>query len=319
MSNGHEHGHHHSHRDPGASVGRGPTGDEVLLTRAGDPNLPSLENRVAFQWEQPRDTLGYQHATHKDETLLEWMAVGLQHRPAAALDVGCAYGNHLLMLNAKLGCDQSVRLVGVDLYGDGLTFGKEFAKSIPGYANVNYQAGDLEQGLNFPDDTFDVVNFADVFEHLEDPVASLRELKRVTKPGGTILISTPLRDSLFKRAANRANTLSRGRVYRKYYVGKGSELDEAGNPVMQHHAGHDHISEMTFPELKEAARQAGLAVEDVKLMSVMSGSAWFDRHPFLLSGLVFVEAVHRVAKRPSWAHAVCLQLRVDASSVSARN
>ena len=40
----------------------------------------------------------------------------------------------------------------------------------------------------------------------------------------------------------------------------------------------------------------------------MSGSRWFDKHPFLLSGLVFVEAMHRVLQRPSWAHAVVLRL-----------
>lgn len=70
---------------------------------------------------------------------------------------------------------------------------------------------------------------------------------------------------------------------------------------------------MTLPELRQTAAAAGLEVGDVELMSVMSGSKWFDRHPFVLSALTLTEAVHGVLRRPSWAHAVCLRLVVPRS------
>ena len=60
-------------------------------------------------------------------------------------------------------------------------------------------------------------------------------------------------------------------------------------------------------ELIEAGRQAGLRLAEVELMSVMSGSEWFDEHAFLLAGLMALEAVHRVLRRPSWAHAVVVR------------
>jgi hypothetical protein len=51
---------------------------------------------------------------------------------------------------------------------------------------------DLER-LSFPDASFDLIISNDVHEHVPDPVGGLRELARVLKPGGTLLMSTPLR------------------------------------------------------------------------------------------------------------------------------
>lgn len=172
-----------------------------------------------------------------------------------------------------------------------------------------FSQADVVAGLPFADCTFDAVCLADVLEHLERPVDALKELRRVTKPKGHIIVSTPLRTSLFKTAASTANRLTGGRIYRRYYAGKGSELDEHGEPTMEVHAGHGHISEMTLPELTKAADEAGLTVVAAEPMSVMSGSKWFESHPFLLAGFMFVEAAHSVMRRPSWAHSVVLDLQ----------
>ncbi len=212
-----------------------------LLARGGDPHLPSLENRVAFQWEAMADSLAHRHSIHRDTTVIGWLAAAVRERPAAVLDVGCAYGNHLLMLNSRLGCDQEVRLVGLDLHEDGLRYGRAFAATVPGYANVSFATGDLTAGLDFADATFDAINLADVLEHLEDPVGVLRELARITKPGGVIVVSTPLRDGMVKRLAAGANRLSRGRIYRAYYAGKETELDEHGAPVMHPRRPRPHL------------------------------------------------------------------------------
>jgi SAM-dependent methyltransferase len=46
------------------------------------------------------------------------------------------------------------------------------------------------EGLPFPDASFDVVLCTQVLEHAHDPVQAVRELYRVTRPGGHVLLST---------------------------------------------------------------------------------------------------------------------------------
>lgn len=45
--------------------------------------------------------------------------------------------------------------------------------------------------LIFEDDSFDVIFALEVFEHFSNPQYAIEELRRVLKPGGTLLISTP--------------------------------------------------------------------------------------------------------------------------------
>lgn len=54
-----------------------------------------------------------------------------------------------------------------------------------GVANVRGEVGDVHH-LPFPDATFDVTHAHMVLQHVADPVQALREMARVTKPGGLI-------------------------------------------------------------------------------------------------------------------------------------
>jgi SAM-dependent methyltransferase len=45
--------------------------------------------------------------------------------------------------------------------------------------------------LPFPDDAFDLVTSLDVIEHIDDDVAALAELRRVLRPGGSLLVAVP--------------------------------------------------------------------------------------------------------------------------------
>lgn len=50
---------------------------------------------------------------------------------------------------------------------------------------------DANSRLPFEDDAFDLVWSSEVIEHLAEPAGSLAELRRVTAPGGDIILTTP--------------------------------------------------------------------------------------------------------------------------------
>ena len=56
-----------------------------------------------------------------------------------------------------------------------------------GLDTVGFAVGDVH-ALDFPDDSFDVVHAHQVLQHVGDPVTALREMARVTKPGGVIAV-----------------------------------------------------------------------------------------------------------------------------------
>ncbi len=92
------------------------------------------------------------------------------------LDVGCGTGANLEMLSAFGEAE------GVDVSDDALEFCRR--------KGLTVQKG-LAETLPFEDETFDLTTALDVVEHLDDDIAGLREMYRVTKYGGYSLIFVP--------------------------------------------------------------------------------------------------------------------------------
>ena len=93
------------------------------------------------------------------------------------LDVGCGTGANLLMLS------QYGDAEGVDVSEDALAFCRE-----RGLDKVRLGAGEQ---LPYEDGTFDLVTALDVVEHMDDDLAGLREMRRVLRPGGRVLLFVP--------------------------------------------------------------------------------------------------------------------------------
>jgi SAM-dependent methyltransferase len=51
--------------------------------------------------------------------------------------------------------------------------------------------GDVDEPLPFADEAFDAVVMKDLLEHVADPVALVRETRRVLRPGGLVFASSP--------------------------------------------------------------------------------------------------------------------------------
>ncbi|MGV9883246.1 class I SAM-dependent methyltransferase [Streptomyces sp. NPDC003006] len=102
-------------------------------------------------------------------------------RTATVLDIGCGDGTAAATAAPLLA---GHRVIGVDWSQDALK---------RAHARLPYVVrGELtDGGLPFADGAADAVLFSEVIEHLVDPDSALDELRRVLRPGGHLMLSTP--------------------------------------------------------------------------------------------------------------------------------
>ena len=111
------------------------------------------------------------------ESLVEQICSNIDAANPLILDVGCGTGANLKML-ARFG-----RAEGVDISQQAVSFCRERGLEC-------VKLGAVEQ-LPYENESFDLVTALDVIEHLDDDVAGLREIHRVLRPGGFVLIFVP--------------------------------------------------------------------------------------------------------------------------------
>ncbi|MET7443466.1 class I SAM-dependent methyltransferase [Streptomyces sp. NPDC004082] len=99
------------------------------------------------------------------------------------LDIGCGPGTITADLAALV---PEGRVTGVDRAPDVLEQARATAAE-RGLPNVDFAVADVH-ALDYPDDTFCVVHAHQVLQHVGDPVAALREMVRVTRPGGLVAV-----------------------------------------------------------------------------------------------------------------------------------
>jgi SAM-dependent methyltransferase len=95
------------------------------------------------------------------------------------LDVGCGPGTITLDIAARV---SPGHVTGLDNEAEVIDHAREAAQDV---SKVKFRTGDV-YALDFPDESFDVVHAHQVLQHLTDPVAALREMRRVCKPGGVV-------------------------------------------------------------------------------------------------------------------------------------
>lgn len=100
---------------------------------------------------------------------------------ASVLDVGCGPGTITVDIAARVAPG---RVVGMDASPEVIEQAKAFARE-RGLDNVEFVVGDAYR-LGFDDATFDVVHAHQVLQHVSDPVALLREFRRVRRAGGVV-------------------------------------------------------------------------------------------------------------------------------------
>lgn len=97
------------------------------------------------------------------------------------LDVGCGPGTITADLARRVAPGE---VLGLDAAEEVLAEARQ-QPDLPG--TVRFAVGD-GYALDHPDDSFDVVHAHQVLQHLSDPVAALREMRRVCRPGGVVAV-----------------------------------------------------------------------------------------------------------------------------------
>jgi ubiquinone/menaquinone biosynthesis C-methylase UbiE len=107
---------------------------------------------------------------------------------SSLLEVGCGDGALSGLIYKTFHC----QITGIEPSPDGIRFSREMFEAY-GFKGTF----EISEGYQFkyPDNHFDFIVLADVIEHLQYPDLMLKEMKRVLKPGGKAIVTTPLRTS----------------------------------------------------------------------------------------------------------------------------
>jgi SAM-dependent methyltransferase len=136
-------------------------------------SLDRLSERYAEHNRTERGA-GFVFAGPEREALFKRYVGGPGHR---VLDLGCRDG--ALTRTYVEGND----VVGVDADREALAAAARLG--------IETHWADLDQPLDFPDASFDVVVAGELLEHLRDPAPLVAEVRRVLRPGGTFVASVP--------------------------------------------------------------------------------------------------------------------------------
>jgi O-antigen biosynthesis protein len=155
----------------------GPPTRPPMLIGIAEPSAerPSAERFVPL-------TMGRTLTEAEHQARYQWAAAAVAGR--TVLDAGCGLGYGTAIL-AEAGAK---RAIGVDLSDHAVAD----ARALVGRHDVEYRVADLHQ-LPFDAGAFEVVVCFEAIEHMHDVETALDEFRRVLRPDGLLLISSPNR------------------------------------------------------------------------------------------------------------------------------
>lgn len=146
------------------------------------------------------------------------------------LDIGCGFAESLGYHKSR-GCD----VYGVDADENIIRVGTKF--------DYKVHHGMFDYTL-YEENFFDYVTLAQAIEHMNDPIGTLKDIRKILKPGGLLLLSTP-------------NACGWGaRIFRHLWI--------------NWHVPY-HIQWFTISSMNTAAKKSGFMIEN---LSTITSSTW---------------------------------------------
>lgn len=153
-------------------------------------------------------------------------------RGKRVLDVGCLGGKI-----SRLIMEQNNEVWGIEV--------NPAAAAVASRRGIRVKVADVDEGIPFDAEVFDVVNAADIVEHLYDTQHFFQESHRVLKKGGLLMLTTPNLNSWDNRIR----------------VATGSYLDRVG-AFPEDHFG-EYVRVFNLSKIRELCRRTGFELIDV--------------------------------------------------------
>jgi len=120
--------------------------------------------------------------------------------PRLFVDIGCGDGTDLFLIRDLFAKHPSSwQFIGLEGDPDFVQICKmkqEYYKA----SGIDFIGSNITDKLPFRDGEIDLIYCSEVIEHLWSPEAFLQEIKRVLKPGGYLLLTTPNQPNVFQRS-----------------------------------------------------------------------------------------------------------------------
>lgn len=159
-------------------------------------------NQSFYEKEDPYPTLRYRH-----NYILGMVAEMELPADAKVLDIGCGPGEMVIDLRK----DQW-ELWGIDIAENMVNIAHEKLAKAPVLPNkVHFSVGDIEN-LDFPDQSLDLIVVSGVVEYLKDDEDWSRELDRVLKPGGYMVVNVTNKHAIRRWTAPAIEFLKRSKA-----------------------------------------------------------------------------------------------------------
>lgn len=164
------------------------------------------------------------------------------------LDLGCEIG-----VLAKAVSPRAVSVLAVDGRPEAIAIARQFFAA----PNIEYRACDFSD-LDTGGLPFDCVLLLETIEHVEDPVAMLARIRRVLRPGGTLVLSTPNAVSyheVLRQLARLWPSFRSDRGIRRLVARVAAEAPGSGTQ-------EDHLYSWTWETLYRLAHRSGFRYVD---------------------------------------------------------
>jgi 2-polyprenyl-3-methyl-5-hydroxy-6-metoxy-1,4-benzoquinol methylase len=184
-------------------------------------------------------------------------AVSLRQNTPQILDLGCGQGHITENIRQSL---KGAEITGLDYSISAIEYATEH------FPQIDFAVGDAYDSP-YATGYFDVVVCNNLWEHVPDPLFLLSRIRRIIKPGGYIIVSTPSR----YRVGNMVRILR-------------------GKPVV--FMSRHHVTEYTVGQVKEQLRYGGFEVRRILSSPISEGSIKADLAKWVCSQLISLVGSH---------------------------